>query len=54
MTEAIETIKKKMERQLQRGQNCERTNAKYRTLLAEYYENKFKNKDYEILHRKNN
>ena len=59
MTEAIETIKKKrtldrlleiyrylMNRQFQRGQNCERTNDKYRTLLAEYYENQFKIKDY--------
>lgn len=64
MTEAIETIKKKrtldrlleiyrylMNRQFQRGENNEETNAKYRTLLAKYYENQFKPKSYERRNR---
>jgi hypothetical protein len=42
----IQIVKRWMKRQYKRGQNCERTNAKYRTLLAEYYENQFKPKDY--------
>jgi len=31
----IEEIKKKMERQLAKGQNCEKTNDAYRKLLKE-------------------
>lgn len=31
--EQLEEIAKRMERQLQRGQNCEKTNSKYRELI---------------------
>lgn len=31
----LEEIKKKMQRQLERGQNCEKTNTKYRELIKE-------------------
>ena len=31
--EQLEEIKKRMDRQLQRGQNCEKTNSKYCELL---------------------
>jgi hypothetical protein len=40
----IQIIKRWMKRQHKRGENNETTNAKYRTLLAEYYENQFKPK----------
>ena len=48
LEEQLEEIKRKMERQLAKGQNCEATNKKYRELLkdAKYYENQFKPKDY--------
>jgi hypothetical protein len=48
-TEAkLEEIKRKMKRQLEKGQNCEKTNDEYRKLLkdSKYYENQFKVKDY--------
>jgi hypothetical protein len=47
--ERLEIIKRWMQRQLERGQNCERTNARYRELFkdAKYYENQFKVKGYE-------
>jgi hypothetical protein len=48
-TEAkLEEIKRKMKRQLEKGQNCEKTNDIYRQLLkdSKYYENQFKVKDY--------
>jgi len=46
--EQLEEIKKKMARQLEKGQNHEPTNDKYRQLLkdSKYYENQFKVKDY--------
>ncbi len=45
----LEEIIKKMERQLSKGQNCEKTNDAYRKALkdAKYYENQFKPKDYQ-------
>jgi hypothetical protein len=44
----LEDIKRKMKRQLEKGQNCEKTNDIYRQLLkdSKYYENQFKPKDY--------
>jgi hypothetical protein len=48
-TEAkLEEIKRKMKRQLEKGQNCEKTNDIYRQLLkdSKYYENRFKPKGY--------
>jgi hypothetical protein len=46
--ERVEIIKRWMQRQLERGQNCERTNKRYIELFkeAKYYENQFKVKDY--------
>ncbi len=49
--EQLEEVKKKMARQLDKGQNCEKTNFLYRDLIKEvlfkdskYYENQFKPK----------
>jgi hypothetical protein len=46
--ERVEIIKRWMQRQLERGHNCEKTNARYRELFkdSKYYENQFKPKDY--------
>ena len=48
MTPTLDEIKKKMQRQLDKGQNCEKTNGIYRKLLkdANYYQNQFKVKDH--------
>ena len=42
----LQIVKRWMKRQYKRGENNETTNKRYRTLLAEYYENQFKPKDY--------
>ena len=46
--EQLEEIKKKMARQLEKGQNDEKTNDTYRKLLkdADYYQNQFKPKSF--------
>jgi len=36
--EQLEEIKKKMQRQLEKGQNCEKTNTIYRQLIKPLYE----------------